>query len=193
MTKYYILFLSLVIVALTGLAAVLAQPVVPVEADSRAIPPYQAGDDIGIQGTMDYLGIAGRAFVPENNTTVFVQQSGGGTAVTGGSRWMHAPVILPQGARIHGIRFYYYDNHATGVITARLYRNNGDGTRTELVQVDSPAGTVAGTHYTSDYVAATTPEPVDNSQYNYEIEVYWNTGTTGLHLMGIGVFFEHPD
>ncbi|MBN1993283.1 MAG: hypothetical protein JW953_11335 [Anaerolineae bacterium] len=193
MNKYYILFLSLAIVALTGLAAVLAQPVVPAEAGSRAIPPYQAGDDVGIQGTMDYLGIAGRVFVPESSTTVFAGQNGGGTAVTGGPQFMHAPVILPQGARIHGIRFYYYDNHATGVITARLYRNNGDNTRTELVQVDSPAGAVAGTHYTSEYVDAATPEPVDNSQYNYEIEVYWNTATTELHLMGIRVYFEHPD
>lgn len=192
MKKLYILSISLVIVALTVLA-VLSQPVVPAQAGPGAIPQRQAGDDISAQGTLDYLSIAGVTFVPGDDTTVFGWQPGGGTAVTGGIRGMRAPVILPQGSEIQGIWFYYYDNHNADFMEARLYRNNGDGTATQVVLVQSPVGGVGGTHYGSAYVPAATPETVDNTLYNYEITVIWSAASSELRLMGISVYYEHPD
>ena len=192
MKKRYIPSISLMIVALTALV-VLTQPVVPAQAGPGAMPQRQAGDDISAQGALDYLSIAGVTFVPETSSTAFAQKAGGGTSVTGGRRYLHALVILPQGSEICGIRFYYYDNHSPGWMEAALYRNNGDGTRTQLVQVDSPSGVVGGTHYDSDYQEFSPYETVDNSLYNYELEVYWSVGSNDLRLMGIRVFYEHPD
>jgi hypothetical protein len=189
MKKRYILSISLMIVALTALA-VLTQPAVPANAGPGAMPQRQAEDEISAQQT-DYLNIAGGTFVPERTGTAFSYQSGGGTSVTGGSmRFMHAPVILPQGATIDAMRFYWYDNSDGEFMSAALYRNNGDGTRTQLSLINSPSGVEAGDHYGSDYY--TFSETVDNSLYNYEIEVYWSSATTDLKLMRIRILYTHP-
>lgn len=192
MKKRYILSISLMIVALTALA-VLTQPAVPANAGPGAMPQRQAEDEMSAQQT-DYLNIAGGTFVPDRTGTAFSYQDGGGTSVTGGSmRYMHAPVILPQGAEIVGMRFYWYDNHAGGYMEAALYRNNGNGSRTQLVRVDSPEMLEPDDHYGSGYQSFSPYEVVDNSLYNYEIEVYWSSASTTLKLMRIRILYDHPD
>jgi hypothetical protein len=190
MKKRYILSISLMTVALTALA-VLTQPAVPAKAGPGVMPQRQAEDEISAQQT-DYLSIAGGTFVPERTGTDFSYQSGGGTSVTGGSmRFMHAPVILPQGATIDAMRFYWYDNIDGEFMSAALYRNNGDGTRTQLSLINSPSGVEAGDHYGSLYQVFS-DETVDNSLYNYEIEVSWSSATTDLKLMRIRILYTHP-
>ena len=105
---------------------------------------------------------------------------------------MHAPVLLPDGALVSGLTFYYYDNHSTGFMSARLIRNNdpGIGSRTTLADAPSPGG-LRGY---DDAYDSTGPSPVeiDNARYNYEVEVYWSDGSSDLKLMSVKLFYTNP-
>jgi hypothetical protein len=113
---------------------------------------------------------------------------GGGDADT--SRYMRAPVNLPDGAVINSIEFFYYDNMAPGIMLATLVRNDpSSGSSTALAVAPSPAEAVG---YGSHLEPLPIPEVVNNSRYNYSIEVYWSAdsiGATGSKLMGIKILY----
>lgn len=182
------LALSVVLAVLGGVAA-LAQ------ADlSAAYGETQAGEAGGDGlAAASVLHITGASFVPESSATVFLADGNGAVAVTGSSgRYMHAPVLLPDGAQVSGLTFYYYDNQNSDTMTARLIRNNdpGIGFRTVLAEASSPVG-VAG--YSSAYGSVgPTPIVIDNARYNYEIEVSWTVGSSNLKLTSIKVFYTTP-
>jgi len=162
---------------------------VPVEAAVSG----QAGDgEVNLQAGSAYLFIAGNAFVSDSSSTQFKANAVGGVSITGSTdRYMHAPILLPDGAVIYGIRFYYYDGHDPGYMRARLVRHNDPdfGARTIPVSIASP-GPSAG--YASLYQAAASPISIDNTRYNYELEVHWSTPSLDLRLMGVRVFYSPP-
>jgi hypothetical protein len=185
MKRQRLLTLSLLMVILVGLA-VLVQPVAPAG----------AGDGGGgIQGGGgSSLSIPGNSFVPDSSSTVFRTDATGGVVLLADtSRYMHAPVNLPDGATLNSVEFFYYDNLAPGYMTATLVRDApGISSSIALAVALSPAGAVG---YGSDLRSLSTPEVVNNSRYNYSIEVYWSadsTGAAGAKLMGIKVLYGEP-
>jgi hypothetical protein len=181
------LSLGIVLVALIGIAAValIAIPSVRVEAEaSEAGAPNVGGAGV--------LHIAGASFVPESSSTVYSTSGEGDVAVTGASdTYMHAPVLLPDGALVSGLTLYYYDLDP-GYVRASLIRNNDPEIRlgSTLASAFSPPG---ATGYSNDYVP-TSPNPVeiDNARYNYQIEVYWSEGSSDLKLMSVKLFYTNP-
>lgn len=186
MRQRIVLSIGLAALTLVGLA-ILVRP-------GLRVAHSQAGEDkSGVQGGggAGYLSIAGHTFVPEGSSTVFKTNAAGGVAVTGSSsRYMHAPVHLPDGAQVSGIRFYYYDNQALEDMTARLFRNNDAnvGARTTLALV-APSG---ATGYGDIYAAVSPASVIDNGRYNYEIEVNWSAGSSDLRVMGVTVYYTNP-
>jgi hypothetical protein len=144
-------------------------------------------------GGAGVLHIAGASFVPESNLTAYLDSGNGGVAVTGGDqRYMHAPVLLPDGVQVSGFWFYYQDNHNPGNMTARLVYHNDPqlGFRQTLADTVSPVG-IAG--YGSAYASVgVSPIEIDNNAYNYEMEVYWSAGSSDLTLMSIKIFYTSP-
>ena len=182
------LSLGIVLVALTGMAA-LAQARAPATSGQEEVGQANAH----ILGGSGVLHIAGASFVPESDTTVYTTYAEGDVAVTGGSaRWMHAPVLLPDGALVSGLTFYFKDNHGSNSMIARLYRNNdpGVGARTMLAQAPSPPGV----SWPGNAYSPTTPNPVeiDNGRYTYEVEVEWSSGSPDLRLMSVKLFYTNP-
>ena len=182
------LSLAIVLVTLTGMAA-LAQARVPATSGEEEIGQANAH----ILGGSGVLRIAGASFVPESDTTVYTTHGEGDVSVTGASDpFMHAPVLLPDGALVSGLTLYYYDNHATGLVSAGLIRNNDPdiGSRSILANAASPGG-IRG--YDDSY-DATDPSPVeiDNARYNYEVEVWWSEGSSELRLMSVKLFYTNP-
>ncbi len=106
---------------------------------------------------------------------------------------MLAPINLPDGAVINSIEFFYYDNQTPGYMLAHLMRGDPSlGSSTYLIGASSPAGAVG---YGSDLEPLPIPEVVDNSRYNYRIEVFWSAdsiGATGAKLMGIKIQYGEP-
>jgi hypothetical protein len=189
MKRQRLLIISLIMIVLIGPAA-LVQPVAPASAGDGG------GSAQGGGGGGGALSLPGDTFVPETSSTVFRTDTTGGVALLAStSSYMHAPVNLPDGARITSFVFYYYDNHDPGRMSASLVRNNypNAGSRTYLASASSPSGVVAGSHYSYSSSTLPTPEVVDNGRYNYEIEVYWSAASTeanGLRLMGVKVVYS---
>jgi hypothetical protein len=188
MKQRVFLSLGIILAALIGMAA-LAQAHVPAASGEKEAG--QAGaHSLGGSGV---LHIAGASFVPESSSTVYSTSGEGDVSVTGASdRYMHAPVLLPDGALVSGLTFYYYDNHATGLVSAGLIRNNDPdiGSRSILANAASPGG-IRG--YDNAY-GSTGPSPVeiDNARYNYEVEVNWSDGSSDLKLMSVKLFYTNP-
>ncbi len=182
MKRQHVLTLSLLVVTLVGLV-VLVWPAAPAG----------AGDGGGgVQGGGGYaLSVPGACFVPDSSVTGYRTDAVGGVALTGGApySYMHTPVNLPDGAQITSLELYFYDNVADQSIQARLFRNNpGAGSRTELAWAQPPAGAPG---FSSIVQSLATPEVVNNRNYDYEIEVYWSTASSGsaLRLLAAKVRF----
>ncbi len=184
MKRQHWLFISLLMIVLIGLIVV-AQPAAPAGAGD-------GGGSAQGGGGGDALSIPGDTFVPQSSSTVFRTDATGGVVLLADtSRYMRAPVNLPDGAVINSIEFFYYDNIAPGIMLATLVRNDpGSGSSTALAVAPSPAEAVG---YGSHLEPLPIPEVVNNSRYNYSIEVYWSAdsiGAAGSKLMGIKVVYS---
>ena len=185
--KQRILILGVALLALAGWVC-LAQPAMPI-----ALGQAGEGEIDAPAGGGGALNIAGASFVPESSTTVYHSDMEGGVAVTGSShRFMHAPVLLPDGAQLVGIQFYYLDNELSDYMSASLFRNNDPalGQGVALATAQSPAG-VSGYGHADSGVDPAYAE-IDNARYNYEIEVEWSTGSADLRAMNVRVFYTNP-
>ena len=159
-------------------------------AGANVASQIEASDDDVSAMADTYLSFAGSVFVPESSATQFETDAVGGVWLTGSTNpYMHAPLILPDGAQIYGFRLYYYDDSA-GLVRARLIRNMdpSPGSRNSLITIDSSDGGY-GSLYDS---TGGPPIVVDNARYNYEIEVYFSTASPNLNLMRIRVYYNSP-
>lgn len=180
-TKRGALSLAVMAIVVCGLVTFGSAPLLVTQAEAQ-----EGGGGAGV------LAIPGCTFVPESSTTVYEGDGEGGVAVTGGSLFMHAPVLLPDGARVSGIAIYFYDNHNPGVVTAYLVRNNdtAPGSSTVLAAAHSPTGTAG---YDREYGSVgPTPIAIDNGRYNYQIEAQWGLGSSALRLMMVQVSYTKP-
>jgi hypothetical protein len=151
------------------------------------IPPLPAGKG--------YLSIPAAAFQPyedgydfwnEGLWLVHYHGPGGST----GPGWYVAPVLLPDGATVTKMRFYYWDNHATEDILARLQYSNLAGSFSEMAYVDS-SGAASG--YASKLDDTIAQAIIDNTRRSYW--VIWDGPVSGdQNASGVGVLIEydHP-
>jgi hypothetical protein len=176
--------LGLVVLAVVGLAA-LTQLIPPITRGLAAEPPFNPA------AAGQPLNITGITFVPNSSDTVFEPNAFGGVAVIGGDdRRMHAPLILPDGAQVTGLVFYYYDG-ATGSMRARLLRNRIQSySILEMLVVDSPPGSSGYGSTLVSYSPLDADAVIDNRNYNYEIEVWWPVGSSDLRLMRVAVMYQ---
>jgi hypothetical protein len=145
-------------------------------------------------GGGDTLGISGWTFVPENDSTAYEIDGGGGIYMTGGSypsdTRVHAPVHLPDGVQVTGITFYCFDTVAADM-SAVLLRNNDAYLGASYPLAEAWSSGSGGYGNISDTID--TPETIDNERYNYEVRVTWWSATDGadLKLMSVAVHYTN--
>jgi hypothetical protein len=116
-----------------------------------------------------YLSIPAAAFQPyedgydfQNEGLWLVHYHGPGGSNTRG--WYVAPVQLPDGATVTSMQFYYWDNHPTQDILARMQYSNLAGSFSEMAYVDS-SGTAPG--YASKFDDTIAQAIIDNARRSY--------------------------
>ncbi len=136
--------------------------------------PGQAPNGPGL--TPHYKQIPASAFQPRNSTTNVVYHSLGYIyTTTGGFFW--APLDLPAGSLLLGMRLYYYDNDATDGVTVYLTRFDGDAvpTYTDLYATGTTGAPGYGSLYLATGVSGETIrdfDPADNTtEWLYDILV----------------------
>jgi len=123
-------------------APAMVQPQGAAPGDPHMEPAY------GVTGySMFFLPAA--SFSPRNSTTTFAYSGLGYIYRTGGDDMFWAPLVLPPGALLHGIRIFYYDNSASN-ITVWVTKYIGD---TAPITTDITSWSTSGTPgYASDYI-----------------------------------------
>ncbi len=133
-----------------------------------------------------YRFIAGSTFQPRESSTTTAYKGAGCTYISGGSSILNAAFHLPTGARLLGVRMFYYDNVATDshmFITSY----NGRGGYSEFI-VAASSGTPG---YDSIYKQATGTYLIDN--FNNALNGVWNSGSTTTSdsaLCGMRAFYS---
>ncbi len=62
-----------------------------------------------------YVNIPQQAFVPLDSATTYEWASNNYVYPTASGTWFGAPLTLPAGASLHGVRFFYYDNSSSDI------------------------------------------------------------------------------
>jgi hypothetical protein len=184
--------ISMVIVVFVGLVLLL-QPGVLASDDRETMRDQHSGAPSGPAQPpgADYLSIPGASFVPAC-TCDHLADAEGGVAITGGSSCtiMVAPVLLPDGALIYGMDLHYYDNVASERLEAMLWRQNPHTYSGSGFGVDSPWPAVG--YDTTGHHSSASRLSVNNSRYNYQVEVRWSSASANLWLMGVTIVYTHP-
>ncbi len=143
--------------------------------------------------TTDYYWTAGSNFQPRHSWTEMDYYGGGcvyrtNTSGTNDGDAFTAPLTLPDGAVILGMRFYGYDNNAGANSSLNIFGYTGDGGNQDKLQVSS-SGTPG---FFSAYVALPTPVSVDN--YAESLSLVWYSHGMGnaLQLCGARVLYTRP-
>ena len=135
-----------------------------------------------------YLFLPAASFIPRSSGTTFEYYGSGYVYTTGGEAWFWAPITLPQGVYLDGVRLYYYDNSASdiGVYVARYY---GDISPSYEYIVN--AYTTSGTPgYTSDYINVGTTIQYGGDENAYVIWLSMNEATSNMMFKGVRLFYH---
>jgi hypothetical protein len=154
--------------------------------------------DIGIPAANDYryfpdktkyYSISPFAFSPYNSVAFHTNQISGTTYVMDGtqgfSAFLHAPVNLPDGARITDVTFYIVDNDSVyNPGNAYLFRNDAS-TATSYGNTSAIATIYPPSNTNSPLIQATTnPQigysPIDNANYSYYL--VWETLQNDINI-----------
>lgn len=145
-----------------------------------------------------YYHIPGTMFNPVPDAGIVIVKAYGGTNggngciyinnLEGRSHFLVAPVDLPDGARITGIRLFYYDFDSYGDIILYLDLNYANGLGAEeLARVQSQD---APPQRNSTFMAL--DHIVDRYQYNYHLVAAFQAADAWLQLCGVRIMYYIP-
>ena len=134
-----------------------------------------------------YRWIAGSNFTPRSSAYAYAYGGAGCTYTTNDQEAITAPLHLPDGATIEGVRIYYYDLVASdGTVYLTTY--DGAGNFDDLLTVSS----LGATGYGERYSGLATAYVVANKDTSYVLT--WRAGTSGagMQFCGARVFYSVP-
>lgn len=118
----------------------------------------------------------------EINTSEGYRYIGGGCMrATTGAKSLDMAVQIPDGHRIHGFRYYWYDNDSSAVSDATLYKFNDIGGSMLLGQMassDNVPGYNSGYRNIANHI-------VDNSTGSYVIRFYSSAANSNIRMCGV--------
>jgi hypothetical protein len=135
-----------------------------------------------------YLALPASTFFPRASTTTYDYASGGYVYRTGGDAFFMAPITLPQGVYLDGVRLYYYDNSANNisVYVARYY----DDTSPSYEYLVSGWTTTGTPGYTSEYIAVGHTIQYSSPENSYVIWVNLPDTTSTTMFKGVRLFYH---
>ncbi len=160
-----------------------------------AMAPGEPQDDpalfASIAATSRFYNIPGSVLMPvDSATTLAYDYMGCIHAKTGGGNLLNAPLNLPEGSTLIGIRLYYVDSNATTDVNAWITRYNLDGTDfDDLVSVMSSGDAGRGNVWGD---VDPTMNVVDTYSWRYVLNGRVNSATNTLQICGIRVMYTPP-
>ena len=138
--------------------------------------------------TFSYYRLIGTAFNPRTTATTYDYNFNGCVYETGGTdnRFM-APLLVPDGAVLKYLRFYYDDTSAATNLTAYLTRYQPGVTSEDLTSVSSAGSSGYGTTLSAEIT-----QTVDLANWAYTIIIAPNANASTNSFCGVRVAYYAP-
>lgn len=134
---------------------------------------------------------SGVDFKPIDSSYGYDYVSGAGISSNyAGGAWFYAHVLLPAGAEIRQIKYYYVDNTDSASLSLdSKYYDPATANDTYISNEGTDGLSSSATIRTLTWSGT---QAVDNSKYSYELIAYFSTGNAGLQLIGARVGYTVP-
>lgn len=96
-------------------------------------------------------------------------------------------VQIPDGHRIRGFRYYWYDNDSSANSTANLFKFDDNG---DPVMLSSQQVSADSSGYGNAYNGFSTPHTVNNSDGSYVIRFETTTANANIRMCGVRLFIS---
>jgi hypothetical protein len=144
-------------------------------------------------GTSDFtmFQIPAAAFSVKSSTTTWDYKSDGYIYRTGGGSQFWAPLILPPGANLQGIRLFYYDNSASdiSVYLTRYYGDTSPSTQ-DIVGLWSSGTPGYGSFYMSIGETIDYRDALAGNEQAYVLIVILPDASSNLAFKGVRVLYS---
>lgn len=150
--------------------------------DDRALFP---------NATAQYYHVPGSVLMPvDNSTTLAYDYMGCVHAKTDGADLLNAPLDIPSGSTLTGMRLYYVDSNASTNVQAWITRYNMDGTSfDDLVSITSSGSSGRGNIWGD---VDPTMGVVDTYSWSYVLNTRVNSASNTLQICGLRVMYYSP-
>jgi hypothetical protein len=164
-------------------------PVAQADAAAEALPADAISDEIAptAPNALDYYFLAGSSFNRRDSKTTYQYGASGCIYTASGSSLFTIDVNMPDGVRVLGARFYYYDTSAADSIQFFLTDYTGLGDFRNLLSGSSSDG-----GFGSAYVAmgaSYDPYTVDQATYSLNA-IATGADKSSVQLCGVRVFYQ---
>ena len=160
---------------------------------SQAADPADSGPDL-TYGLVDYtmFFLPAAAFNPRMSTTTYAANPNTGyiyrTAGTDNMFW--APLLLPPGALLHGIRIFYYDNSAQDMqVYVTKYMDATTPTLDDIANWSSSGTPGYDNIYMTVGETIRYEDPSTGKEQGYVVNVRMNDATSNMAFKGVRVLY----
>ena len=166
-------------------------PVAQADAAAEALPADAISDEIAptAPNAFDYYFLAGSSFSRRDSNTTYQYGSSGCIYTASGNSLFTIDVNMPDGVRVLGARFYYYDTSAADSIQFYLTDYTGLGAYRDVLSGPSTDG-----GFGSVYVAmGASYDPYTVNQTTYSLNaIAIGADKSTVQLCGVRVFYQPP-
>ena len=163
-----------------------------VEAPLPAVPGAPL-DDLALfpNATAQYYHVPGSVLMPvDSSTTLAYDYMGCVHAKTGGANLLNAPLDIPGGSTLTGMRLYYVDSNASANVQAWITRYDMDGTDyDDIINITSSGSSGHGNVWGD---ADPTMGVLDTYSWSYVLNVRVNSASNTLQICGLRVMYYPP-
>lgn len=163
-----------------------------VEAPLPAVPGAPL-DDLALfpNATAQYYHVPGSVLMPvDSSTTLAYDYMGCVHAKTGGANLLNAPLDIPGGSTLTGMRLYYVDSNASANVQAWITRYDIDGTDyDDIINIASSGSSGRGNVWGD---AEPTMGVLDTYSWSYVLNVRVNSASNTLQICGLRVMYYPP-
>lgn len=141
--------------------------------------------------TAQYYHIPGSVLMPvDSSTTLAYDYMGCVHAETGGANLLNAPLDIPSGSTLTGMRLYYVDSNASTNVQAWITRYDMDGTDyDDIINITSSGSSGRGNVWGD---VNPTMDVLDTYSWSYVLNVRVNSASNTLQICGLRVMYYPP-
>jgi hypothetical protein len=141
--------------------------------------------------TAQYYHVPGSVLMPvDSSTTLAYDYMGCVHAKTGGANLLNAPLDIPSGSTLTGMRLYYVDSNASANVQAWITRYDMDGTTFDDIINIASSGSSGRGNVWGDVDPAM--GVLDTYSWSYVLNVRVNSASNTLQICGLRVMYYPP-